>query len=129
VIDGVEERTNVCVDHPGHSPVESHRECIQGSVLRPARPEAVRKPEEFLFVDGFEEHPRRLLDDLVLERRDAERTCSPIAFRDVHTPHRQRMIAATLNAALEIEQSGFEVVAVTAPCLPIDSRCCILAQA
>jgi len=43
VIDRVEKRADIRIDHPAHPPVDGHRECIQGHVLRPASPEAIRK--------------------------------------------------------------------------------------
>src|SRR6185437_147162 len=109
VVDGVEERPDVCVEHPVHLPADRFRKRVQRIVRRPARPEAVREALEFALVDGLQHHPHRLLDDLVLQRRDAERARATIAFRDVHAPHRLRVVAASMDPVLEIEQAGFEM--------------------
>jgi len=122
VIDGVEEITDVRVEHPVHHPADGHCQSVQGLVLRPAWPEAVRETQKLLLVDGLQDHPRRLLDDLVLQRGDAERTRATITFRDVHPPHRLRMVATAVNAVLEVAQAGVQILAVLAPRHTINAR-------
>jgi hypothetical protein len=51
------------------------------------------------------------VDELVLQRWDAGRPRTPIAFRDVHAPHRLRVAAAVMNAILLVEQASVEVLA------------------
>ena len=46
VVDGVEERPDVCVEHPIHLPDDRFCERVQGVVRRPAMPEAVREALE-----------------------------------------------------------------------------------
>src|SRR4051812_32101257 len=99
MIDGVEERLDICVEHPADPLVDGRVQSIERVVCRPFRSKPVRKPDEFRLKDWLEHHPRRLLDDLVLQRRDAERTHLPITLRDEHAPHRLRMIAATMDSA------------------------------
>src|SRR2546426_4480032 len=87
--------------HPVHFPADGHRERIEGLMLRPARPEAIREAQKLSLVDGLQEHACRLLDDLVLQRWDPERTCAAITFRDVHTPHGLRMVVPAMHALLQ----------------------------
>jgi hypothetical protein len=103
MIDGVEERLDVCVEHPVDLSANRLGERIERIVRRSARPKTVREPDEFCLQDRLQHPPRRLLDDLVFQRWDAERSRFPIAFRDEHTPHRLRMVTATMNSVLQIE--------------------------
>ena len=67
VDDGVEESTDVRIEHPVYFP---HREpdpqCIQRVVLTTPGPEAVAETHEVYFVDLFEHGLHGLLNDLVL---------------------------------------------------------------
>ena len=58
----------------------------------------------------------------------SERTRAAIAFRDVHAPHRLRMVASALKAVLKIEQPVGQALGVAAPCLPIEPAGRVLAQ-
>src|SRR5215216_8164171 len=131
VIDRVEERANVGVEHPAHLlAVDCHSDCVERSMLRPARPEAIREPDEFaLFVDRLHQHPRCLLDDFVFQRRDPERPWFPVGLWDVHASYRLRMVVAAMNAAFEIEQPRVEILAVRMPGLSVDPWSRILPKA
>src|SRR5688572_19644260 len=115
MIDGVEERLDICVEHPANSLVDRRGQRIERVVCRPLRSETVRKPDEFCLQDRLQHHPRRLLDDLVFQRRDAERPRLPITLRDEYTPHRLRMIAATMDSAFQVVQALVETLAVLVP--------------
>jgi hypothetical protein len=88
VLDRVEERADIGIEHPAYLPAQRDRQCIQSVVLIPAGPESVREAQEHRLVDRLQDHLHRLLDDLVLDGRDAERPRATIALRDVHTPYR-----------------------------------------
>ena len=62
------------VDPP---PVDPDHECVQRLVLAAPRPEAIGEAEEVRLVDGVQHLHHRALDDLVLQRGDAERRCRP----------------------------------------------------
>src|SRR5512132_1523706 len=119
MVDRVEERPDVRIEHPVHLLLaDGYRERIQGIVRRPAGPEAVRKSEEHALIDGLRYPPHRVLDDLVFQGGDAERPRA-IALRDVHSADRQRMVAPAMNAVLEVEQIGVQLLALLFPRHPI----------
>lgn len=60
----------------------------QRVVRSAARPKTVRAVHKVLLVDCFEHFPDRVLYDLVLDRRDADRTSFPLLFRNVHASDR-----------------------------------------
>ena len=83
----VEEPRNVGVQYPVHlSAADPDREGVQRIVLAASRPEAVGEPEEVFLVDRVEHFHQRALDDLVFQRRNAERAPPSVRFRDVHPP-------------------------------------------
>src|SRR5712671_1918379 len=57
-----------------------------GIMLAAPRPEPVREPEEVFLVDRVQHLDHRSLDDLVLQRRDAQRPLPSIRFRNVPPP-------------------------------------------
>jgi hypothetical protein len=87
VVDGVEEPTDVGVEHPVHLlRPDPDREQVQRIMLATSGPEPVREPEEVDLVDGVQHLDHRALDDLVLQRCDPERPLPPVGFGDVHPP-------------------------------------------
>ena len=86
VADVVEEPFDIGVQYPIHRPgLDARRERVQRIVLSPSRPEAIGEAEEVRLVDGIENLHHRTLDDLVLQRGDAERALPPVRLRDVGT--------------------------------------------
>ena len=128
VLDRVVKCTNIRVEHPVHLPADGHRESIQSPMRRPARPEAIRELQKLLLVDGLQDHPCCLLNDLVFQRRNAERARATISFRNVHAPNRLWMIVATVNTVLKVTHAGVQILAVRAPRDPIDARSRVLAK-
>src|SRR5688572_3493500 len=96
---------------------------------RPLRSKPIGEPDELGLVDRLEYHSHRLLDYLVLQCGDAERTCSTIPFGNVYAPHRQRMVTATMDAVLQLEQAFAKTLAVLLPRDLVHSSRCLLAQA
>ena len=93
VVDGVEEVTDVCVEHPVHAlPHDADPERVQRVVLTASGPKPVREPQEVLLIDRVEDRHDRVLDDFVLQGSDAQGTLSPIGFRDVGSLGRLRSI-------------------------------------
>jgi hypothetical protein len=87
VIDRAEEITDVCVQHPVHARAhDDDPQRIQRIVLAASGPEPVREPLKVLFVDGVEDCHDRMLDDFVLQGRDAQGALPSIRFRDVGSP-------------------------------------------
>jgi hypothetical protein len=50
-------------------------------MLAAPRPEPIRKPQKILFPDLVENRPHGVLDDFILQRRDAQGTLPSIGFR------------------------------------------------
>ena len=64
------------------------RQRIQRIVLATPRPESVREPEEVRLVDRIEHLHHRALDDLVLQRSNAQWALRSVRFGDVLPPRR-----------------------------------------
>src|SRR5919106_2093102 len=108
------------VDPP---PVDPDHERIQRLVLAAPRPEAVGETEEVRLVDGVQHLHYRALDDLVLQRGDAERPLPAVRLGDVLPPGRLRPVGAPLYASMQIREVGLEVRLVLVPGDAVDARC------
>ena len=87
VIDGVEERLDVGVKHPIHSLLgKPDAERIQREMLIAPGSESIREAEEVRLVDRCQDRDHRLLDDLVLQRSDAQRTLTAVRLWNEHAP-------------------------------------------
>jgi hypothetical protein len=83
----VEEPTNVCIEHPIHSlPQNSHIQRIKRLMRVPSRTESVRKALEVDLIYLVEDRHHSLLNDLVLQRCDAQRTLPSIGLRYIDSP-------------------------------------------
>jgi hypothetical protein len=82
VVDGIEESTDICIEHPVHLlPHQPYPERVQ-SIMRAATwPEAVGEAQEVDLIDLVEHRHHRLLDDLVLQPRDTQRALPPVGLR------------------------------------------------
>jgi hypothetical protein len=82
--DVVEEPADIGIDDPVHRlALDPHRQGVQRIVLSPSGSKPVREAEEVRLVDGVQNLHHRALDDLVLQRRDAQRPLPAIGFRNV----------------------------------------------
>ena len=88
----------------------------------PSWPEAVGEPKEVDLVDGAQHFGDHALDDLILERRHAERTLPAIGFWDVDTPDRLWPVAPGVDACAEGLKVGFQVLLIVRHRDPIDPR-------
>ena len=74
VPDAVEESLDIGIHDPVHPlALDPNRQCVQRSMLAASRPEPVAEPKEVFLVDGIQHLGHGPLDDLVLQRRYAER--------------------------------------------------------
>jgi len=81
VIDGIEVRADVGVEHPVHFlAAEGRGQRIERLMRRPAGPEPIGEPEKVPFIDGIEHFDDGALDDLVFQCRHAERSLPSIGF-------------------------------------------------
>jgi hypothetical protein len=65
-------------------------------------PEPIGEAEEVRLIDRIENLYHRTLDNLVFQRRDAERPLPAVRFRDVDTPRWLCPVGAPVDAAFEI---------------------------
>ena len=84
--------------------------------------EPIRESEEILLVDRIQHLDQRALDDLVLQRGDAERALPPVRLRDEPTPRRLRPVGSSVDSAVQVLEADLEVMAVILPRYAIDAR-------
>jgi hypothetical protein len=86
VVYGVEEPANVCVQHPVHPlPHDGYGQCVQRLMLAAPWPKPIRETAKVHLVNGVQHLDHGTLDNLVLERRNAERPLPPVRLRYVHS--------------------------------------------
>jgi hypothetical protein len=102
VVNGIEKGSGVEIEHPVHT--LRHQRLFQGSQgrMRTApRPEAVAEADKVGLVDGIQHFGYRTLDNLVLERRYAERPTAAVAFRDICAAYRLWPVLSTVDALVQ----------------------------
>src|SRR5215471_423191 len=120
----IEEALNVQVEHPVHLPrQQSGVERVQSTMWTAPWPEAVREAEKVGFIDGVHHPDRRALDDLVFQRRHAERPLPPVGLGDVHPANRLGPVRSSLQPLREIPEVRFQFLAVVPPRLSVHARC------
>src|SRR6267142_4582092 len=80
MVQAIEERTDIAIQHPVHSLLQGNEQGIQCIVLALARSIAVREAEEVRLVDGIQHLDCRALDDLIFQGSDYERSLPPVVF-------------------------------------------------
>ena len=108
----VKESTDVRIQHPAHSlPMESHTERIQRPMRASSRSEAVRKAFEVHLINFVEDSHYGLLNNFVLQRRNAQRTLSPVSLCYIDSPRGSRPERPTMYPVVQVGkpilQSGF----------------------
>ena len=126
----VEEPADIGVNDPVDlPPFYSDRDSVERIVRTPPRPEAVAEPEELRLVDRDQNHIRHCpLENLVLQRRNAERSLPSVLLGYVHPPGRRRPVRAPVNAGAEVGQSAFQPVRVHLPRHAVHARRRVLPQ-
>ena len=103
VVHVVEEPTNVSVEYPVHSlPQDAHVQRVQRLMRAASRPEAIRKAPKVHLVYFVEDGDDRLLNDLIFQRGDPQRTLPPVGFRNVHSPRRLGTVRPAVHPAVKI---------------------------
>ena len=122
--DRVEVRPQFRVDNPTDltpfNPDGQSVECI----MRPApRTEPVAETKKLHLVDRCQDHVHnRLLDDLVLQRCDPERSCSAVGLGYLYPPHRRRPVRSpAMQASVQVEQPPFQPFTVHLPRDAVDA--------
>jgi hypothetical protein len=117
---GFQEPGNVGVQYPVHPHVaDPDGERVQCIMRTASGPEPVREPEEICLVDRVQHLDYRTLDDLVLQRRDAERALPAVRLWYVVPARRLRPVGSSMNAVVKIGELALEILAVLLPCHPV----------
>src|SRR5712675_1338392 len=104
VVNGVEEGSDVEIEHPVHAP----------------RPEAVAEPKKVSLVDRIQHLGHRALDNLVFERGNAERPAAAVAFRDIRAAHRLGPVLSAVDPFVQVLKVMFQRLLVLVHRHPID---------
>ena len=117
MIQVIEKLADIYLKHPAaFGPIAHHlvAERLERLVCRSSRSEAVRTVQEVLFVDRFQQHHDRPLEELVLQGGNSERAglSSGAAFGNVHTSYRWRLVRAGLRAVEQALKVALQVLFV-----------------
>ena len=120
----IEKSPNVRIKNVVHLlPRERIRERVQRLMLAASRSKAIRKAQKVFLVNRVEDGDHGLLDDLILQRRDPQRTLPPVAFRDIHPSRWLRSKCSTVDPAVQIDQSTLQPGLILLPRHAVHSRC------
>ena len=99
----VEKAANVRVQNPSHPlPLDAHTQRIQRLVRTPSRTKPVAESPKVHLVYRIENGNYGLLDDLILQRRNPDRSLPPVGLRYVDPPRRLRPVRSTVYPVLQI---------------------------
>src|SRR6266404_1296079 len=94
---------DVPIQHPIHlSRQQSGVQSIQRIVRTFAGPVAIRETKKVSLVDSIQHFDRRPLDNLICQRRDAERPLPPVLFGDEYSTHWLRSISPAPQPCREV---------------------------
>ncbi len=121
---GIEKSPNVCIKNVVHVlPRERVRERVQRLMLAASRTKPIRKAQKVFLVNRVEDGDHGLLDDLVLQCRNPQRTLPPVAFRDIRSSRGLRSIRPPVDPAVQIDKSTFPPGLILLPREAVYSRC------
>ncbi len=126
----VEKCPDVQIEHPVH--LLAHNpdiQRIQRIMLAAPRPEPIGEAQKVLFPYLVENRPHRVLDDLVLQRRDPQWSLPPIGFRDPDSPRRLRSIRPAMDSTVQVRQPDLQIRSIFFPGHAVHSRRRLLLQA
>lgn len=93
------------------------RDCnrIQRVMLTAPWAKTIRDADKVALIDRIEYRDDGVLDDFVLQRRDAERSLSTISLRDVGSSHRLCSVAAAVYRSMQRAQPAIELLQIHLP--------------
>ena len=94
-------------------------------MLAASWPETIREAPKVLLVNLIEDCDYGLLNNLVLQCRDSQRTFPPIRFRYVDSSRWLRSICAAVNPVVQVSDSALQLGFILLPCDAIHSRSCL----
>ena len=120
--DVVKETSNVRIDDPVYLSLrDPYKQSIQGLMWTASRTKSITEPKEVLFIYTFQDRSRRLLDDLVFQRSDSQRSHFAIRFRDVRPLGGLGPVCSAMNLSVQTFDPPFKILRVVTPCLAINS--------
>src|SRR5215471_2790593 len=130
MLESVEKGSNIEIQNPVHFLAhDPDPQCIQRIVLAAPRPKTVAEAQKVLFPYLVEHCSHRVLDDLILQCRDTQRTLPPIGFGYPDSSRRLRSIGSTMNSSRQVGEPCLQVLSIFFPRHPIHSRCRLFLQA
>ena len=107
VADVVKEAPDVRIDDPVHFPLrDAHVQGVQGPVPASSRTKAVTEPQKVLFVDAFQDRPHRLLDNLVFQCRDPQRSHPAVKLGDAGPLGRLGPVCSAVDSSVRDHRSA-----------------------
>ena len=97
-------------------------------MLSTLRPEPVTEPQEFRLVDRRQDRRHRRLDNLVLQRGNAQRSTPPIRLRNIPSTGGQRSIPSSMHTCVKALEVCLQALLVLCPRQPVDPRRGVLLQ-
>src|ERR1700721_1391138 len=88
-------------------------------MLAASRTKTIREVEEVLLINMVEDRDHCVLDDLVLQCGDPERTLPSVAFLDVNPSRWKRPIRTAMQPAVQIGKPILQPGFILLPCHPI----------
>jgi len=123
VIHIVEEPTNVRIEYPVHAfPLDPRVQRIQRLVRAASGTEPIREASKVHLIYLIENGDHSLLNDLVLQRCDAQRALPPVGFRYVDSPRGLCPVPSPVYPAVKICQAILQAVLILAPFQAVYSR-------
>src|SRR6185437_6080805 len=107
---------------------ECVRQRIQRLMLTAPRTKTIREAEEVLLIDVIEDGDYRVLDDLVFQCGDPERTLPPVAFLDVDPSRWKCPIRTSMHPAVQVGKPTLQPGFILLPCHPIHAGCSLALQ-
>ena len=125
VVQRIEELADIDFQYP--SAVRVHGllpQSLQRLMGAPTGPEAERAIDKVLLVDRSQQHHHRTLENLVLQRRDADRALlrRVACFGDVNTSDGWGSVKARLGSVQKRLEVGLQVLTVFVPRLAVHAR-------
>ena len=125
----IEESPNVGIKNVVHVlHRERIRERIQRLMLAASRSKTIREAQKVFLVNRIEDGDHGLLDDLVLQRRNPQRTLPPVGFRDIHPSRGLRSICSAVDPAVQVDQPTLQPGLILLPRRAVYPRCSLSLQ-
>src|SRR5438552_5546109 len=127
--DVVEEALDVGIEYPVHTLLLQPRvERIERLMRVSYRPEPIRKALEVHLIDFIEDGHYGLLNNLVLQRRYAQRSLPSVGLRYVDSPRGLCPVRATMDTVVQIGEPTFQPRLILAPRYAVHSWSRVLLQ-